>query len=90
MPRPPEVVRRRRAALTADDRRTRARVAANRRWHPDRPGLTDEHRALRVAAAERYITELVAAWPPLTAAQRNRLATLMAVPEPEGEGAGDG
>jgi hypothetical protein len=53
-------------------------VGATARHHPDEPerALAD-HQALKAAAAERHIQQLVATWPPLTAAQRNRLATLL-------------
>jgi hypothetical protein len=37
---------------------------------------------LKAAAAERHIQQLVATWPPLTSAQRNRLATLLATDDP--------
>jgi hypothetical protein len=70
-PRPTGISR----TLDAEGRRRRARVGATARHHPDEPerALAD-YQALKAAAAERHIQQLVATWPPLTAAQRNRLA----------------
>jgi hypothetical protein len=65
--------------LTPEGRRLRARAAAVTRHHPDQPELAaDDRRQLKAAAAERYVKELVAAWPPLTDSQKGRLAALLA------------
>jgi hypothetical protein len=64
--------------MDAEGRRRRARVAIMRRHHPDRPELVaDDQRKLKEAALERRIREVVDTWPPLTAAQRARLAALL-------------
>lgn len=56
----------------------RARVASLCRSRtPDDPDLLDARRDLRAARAEDYIEKLVAGAPPLTAAQRDRLALLL-------------
>lgn len=56
----------------------RARVAALVRHRgTDDPTTADESRALRMTSAERYISELVAAAPPLSEVQRARLAALL-------------
>ena len=76
--------------LTQEGRRLRARAAAVTRHHPDQPELAaDDRRALKADAAERYVRDLVATWPPLSDAQRGRLAALLAGSDP-GEGGGDG
>ena len=54
----------------------RAVVAAKRRHHPD-ADVTEERRALRAARAEDYIKKLVDGAPPLTDAQRDRVALLL-------------
>jgi hypothetical protein len=64
-------------ALPAEQRRQRARIAIASRWHPDDPGLVEQRRHYRAARAEEYIRELVDGVPPLTAAQRDRLAKLL-------------
>ncbi len=51
----------------------RARLAATRRHHPDADTSLLE-RDLRAARAEDYIKRVVDAAPPLTAAQRERIA----------------
>jgi hypothetical protein len=59
-------------------RRLRARVARTARYHPDQPELADDDRRdLKAAVAEQYVQELVDGWPPLTDAQRGRLAALL-------------
>jgi hypothetical protein len=66
--------------LTPDGRHRRARVAALRRHHPDRPDLTaDDERALRAAALERRIREAISAdaRPALSLEQRAGLARLL-------------
>jgi hypothetical protein len=72
-------------SLTAEGRSRRARLAANSRWRPDRADLLDERRHFKAEAAEHYIKQLVDTFPPLTAEQRRRLASLL---HPE-TGAGD-
>jgi len=60
-------------------RRLRSRLAAAGRYHPDRPELVaDDRRQLKGLVAEQYIRDLVDTWPPLTDAQRSRLAALLA------------
>ena len=67
-------------ALDADARRRRARAAALTRHHPDRPEVAaEDRRTLKADAAERYVRELVDKFPPLTAEQRARLASLLQV-----------
>jgi hypothetical protein len=63
--------------LDAAGRRRRARAASLARHQPDHPAIA----AFRVEAAEKYIRELVDSLPPLTDAQRRRLAALL---HPEG------
>jgi hypothetical protein len=64
--------------LSPEDRRKRARAAANTRHHPDRPELAEaDRRKLKADAAERYIRALVDDFPSLTAEQRNRLALVL-------------
>lgn len=54
-------------------------LARAARWHGgDSPDVLHARRALRAAVAEKYIRELVAKAPPLTAEQRARLAGLLA------------
>jgi hypothetical protein len=60
------------ARMTPEQRHQRARVAALARHHPE------VRRDLRVATTEQYIRDLVDSWPPLTDAQRGRLAALLA------------
>jgi hypothetical protein len=61
-----------------EKRQHRARAAALRRHHPDRPELAaDDQRTLKAARADRFVRELVDTFPPLTAEQRNRLALLL-------------
>ena len=56
----------------------RARVARlSQTRQPDDPMLSAARRDLRASRAEDYIRELVAQAPPLTAEQRDRLATLL-------------
>lgn len=65
------------APITPNPLTTRARLAAQTRWHPGEPetlAASTEHRA---TAAEAYIRKLVASSPPLTDAQRDRLASLL-------------
>ncbi len=63
--------------MTPDERSARARVAAQRRHHPDDPEtdrLAADFKADRLAA---YIQRVVDEAPPLTAHQRDRLALLL-------------
>lgn len=56
----------------------RARVASlTRSRTPDDPDLVDARRNLKAARLEAYIEKVVAEAPPLTAAQRDRLAVLL-------------
>lgn len=55
----------------------RARIAAHKRNHPDADVPAELYRDLRAARAQAYIEELVAAAPPLTEEQRDRLAVLL-------------
>lgn len=56
----------------------RARYASlTRSREPDDPDLLAARRDLRAARAEDYIRDLVAAAPPLTDVQRERLAVLL-------------
>lgn len=56
----------------------RARVASlTRSRTPDDPDLVAARRNLRAARLEDYIRRTVAAAPPLTAEQRDRLAVLL-------------
>ena len=67
------------ARLTPEHRRLRARVAGLSARHPDQPERADEaRRDLKAIQAERYVRGLVDSWPPLTDAQRGRLAALLA------------
>jgi hypothetical protein len=61
----------------------RARLAATERHHPD-ADTAELRRDLRAARAEDYIRRLIESAPPLTAAQRDQLATLL---RPNGEAA---
>lgn len=71
--------------LDSEGRRRRARVAINRRHHPDRPELyEDDQRTLKADALERHIKQMVGSWPPLTAEQRGRLALLLHGGDPDG------
>lgn len=54
----------------------RSQIAIQSRHHPDLD-TSELRRDLRAARAEEYIREVVAAAPPLTAEQRDRLAVLL-------------
>jgi hypothetical protein len=63
--------------MTPDERSTRARLAANRRHHPDDPEterLAADFKADRLAA---YIRRVVDEAPLLSPEQRSRLAVLL-------------
>ena len=62
-------------ALTPEQRRRRARLAALSRHHPER--VEAERRQLKAASAERYVRRLREDWPPLTVEQRAELAALL-------------
>jgi hypothetical protein len=89
-PRPPRPVARGRTAITTEERRARGRAGALKRHHPGSAAAFAEMQAIRDAAAERYVRKLVESWPPLSAGQRNRLATLLAVPDHDGDSQGEG
>jgi hypothetical protein len=56
----------------------RGAVAVNTRHHgPDDARTLDARRELRAARAEDYIRKLVESAPPLTEAQRSRLAAML-------------
>jgi hypothetical protein len=64
--------------LSPDRRRLRGRVAALSQTRPeDHPDLVAARAELRAAKAEDYISRLVAEAPPLSDAQRARLAALL-------------
>jgi hypothetical protein len=70
-----------------EGRRRRARAAALSRHHPDQPEIAaEDRRELKAAAMERHIKALVDTFPPLTEAQRARLAVLLLVPGGDGVG----
>jgi hypothetical protein len=60
--------------LTAEQRRRRARLAANTRHHPDDPDLTaDDAAALEAVALDRHIAEVVSRATRMTPEQADRL-----------------
>jgi hypothetical protein len=65
-----------RMPLTAEQRRTRARLAAAGRWHPDQDN-TELAEDLGRARRDAQIAEMVATWPPLTDDQKTRLSLLL-------------
>jgi len=74
-----------------DWRSTRARLAALRRHHPDRPDLVADLRyELKVKHARDYITKLRADAPALEQDDLKRLATLLLSPQEGGEHAAAG
>lgn len=65
-------------AAHPDPRTTKARLNAQTRWHgPDDPRTIDARRDHAAAKLETYVREIVAAAPPLSERQRNRLAVLL-------------
>jgi hypothetical protein len=77
--------------VSPEVRRARARLGAVRRHHPDQPDLdADAVRDLRVANAAHYVRQLVDGWPPLSDAQRGRLAALLVGGAGQDEEDGDG
>lgn len=64
--------------ISPEARVERARTAAHRRHHPDRPELAEEAlRRLRVLRAEDYVRDLVATEPAPGLAERVRLAAIL-------------
>lgn len=67
--------------MPAHDPKTRtkvARTAALKRHRPaDDPAISDAERDLRAARLEHHIRSTVQTWPPLTADQRDALASLL-------------
>ncbi|MFI0861773.1 hypothetical protein ACH4RA_16140 [Streptomyces smyrnaeus] len=64
------------SGLAPEITQARAKIAATKRWHPDRD-TGDLRRDLRAAALEQYIRRVVDTAPPLTEEQRSRLAVLL-------------
>jgi hypothetical protein len=63
--------------MTAEQRRARARLAANTRHHPDDPELTaDDAAELERVALDRHIDELVAKAGRMTSEQADRVRRL--------------
>jgi hypothetical protein len=58
--------------LSAEGRQARARIAADRRWHPDRQS-TEDRRIIEREALDRQIQAMTT----LTPEQRNRLREVM-------------
>ncbi|WP_433787201.1 hypothetical protein ACQPX6_10290 [Actinomycetospora sp. CA-101289] len=63
-------------SLTPEQRTARARLAARSRHNPD-ADLSSERRELRAASLEAHVRRVVDQLPPLTDAQRDRIATLL-------------
>ncbi|GEL22751.1 hypothetical protein PSU4_17050 [Pseudonocardia sulfidoxydans NBRC 16205] len=75
------------AARTPARRSAAARVSVLQRHHgPDDPRLNDARRELRAAELEDHVRRIVDGAPPLTAEQRNRIATLLRTPAPAATG----
>lgn len=73
-------------ALDAEGRRRRARMAAMKNRHPNRPELwADDLRDMRYLAAKEYVERLVADFPSPTPEQRARLAELLLPPPAAGQ-----
>lgn len=69
--------------LDAEGRRRRAKTAGLKARHPNRPELwADDLRAMRYAAAEQYVQQLISDFPSPTPEQRARLAELL-LPAPD-------
>jgi hypothetical protein len=58
-------------------RATTARIAAATRWGNPSPELEAAHRDLAAERLAEYVAKVVAAAPPLTPAQRDRIAALL-------------
>lgn len=77
------------ASISPERAKMRARIAATKRHHPDRPDLiANDQRTLKMARAEDFIRGLVESFPPLTDDQRSRLATLLQ-PAPAAQDGGE-
>lgn len=63
--------------ITPEQRKDRARLAAQRRWRPDDPETEEARRDFRVERAEQFINDLVTSAPVPTAEQCQRLARLL-------------
>jgi hypothetical protein len=77
------------ASLSPERRTLRARIAATKRHHPDRPDLVaDDEHALRVERAADYLRDLIESAPPLRPEDVERLRSLLpAVPAEQDGGA---
>lgn len=65
-------------AISPQVAQARARIAALKRHHPNRPELVEnEQRRLKAVGAEEYIVRLLSTSPTLTFDQRARLAALL-------------
>lgn len=72
--------------MSPERRRLRARIAATKRHHPDRPDLlADARRDLWVARAEDRIRDLFASAPPLRPEDVDRLQSLLPAHQGGGE-----
>lgn len=63
-------------ALSTQTRTARAKLAAAARHYPNHDH-TDLQRELAAAKLEEHVRKVVDSWPPLTKAQRDRLAVLL-------------
>lgn len=75
--------------LTPEQRSKRAQLAARTRWAPNKESTLDAQREFRAARAEDYVRRLVDEAPPLTRAQRDRLALLLRGRAPQARGESD-
>ena len=60
---------------TPEERKAKARLAINSRWHPELREI--DTRELKALSAERYVTDLVQDWPPLRPDQLDHLAEIL-------------
>lgn len=65
------------APFSAESRRLRSRVGNLAKVDPAHPQLPTARRDLRAARLADYVAEVVAQAPPLTDAQRDRIASLL-------------
>jgi hypothetical protein len=63
--------------MDSEDRRKRARLAARTRHHPNAPETVELARNFRAERLAQYIAGVVDKAPPLTQAQRDKLALLL-------------
>ena len=63
--------------MNPENRSTRARVAAMQRHHPDEPETVEVKRQFRADRLAEHISRVVDSAPPLSPAQRDRLAQLL-------------